>query len=239
MFAIFSLRRPDILPVGMYHSNMCLKQSSVSQFGFAGDLGVQRGLLRWILSLHQPDYRIQLSPKKLPDPTEDPRKAKEKSKLKPKSAKSGPKSDGVSAPTEINSDQEVDPGADELPSLSGSHIDASSGRRLERAPTQLVQEDASSVLPAVSSKSRTDALGTPLRRDKNPAAPLATPSAFGLPSMPPPLTPSVTQVLSRAPDVTPPPLPAGLTVASLRSRLDGKKKIKYVQKTPFGYVLKI
>ena len=207
-------------------------RSSLSQFGFAGDLGVQRGLLRWILSLHQPDYRIQLSPKKLPDPTEDPRKAQEKSKLKskPKSAKSGQKSDGVSAPTEIDSDQEVEPGADELPSLSGPHTDASSSRRLEHAPTQPLQEDASSVLPAVSSKSRTDVLGTPLRRDKNPATALATPSAFGLPSMPPPLTPSVTQVLSRAADATPPPLPAGLTVASLRSRLDGKKKIKYVQK---------
>ena len=219
-------------------------QSSVSQYGSAGDLGVQRGLLRWILSLHQPDYRIQLSPKKLAGSTEDPGKAKEKPKLKPKSAKSGKKSNRVSVPTEIDSDQEVEPGADELPSLNGSRIDASASRRLERAPTQPTQEDASSVLPAVSSTSKTDVLGTPLRRDKNPTTALATPGALGLPSMPPPLTPSVTQVLSRAPDVTPPPLPTGLTVASLRSRLDGKKKIKYVQKNPlfwtnsaFVYVL--
>ena len=203
-------------------------RSSVSQFDFAGDLGVQRGVLRWILSLHQPDYRIQLSPKKLPGPTEDPGKAEDKSKLEPKSAKFGKKSKGISVPTEIDSDQEVEPGADELPSLNGSHTDAPASRRLERAPTQPTQEDASSVLPAVSSK--TDVLGTPLRRGKNPATALATPGALGLPSMPPPLTPSVTQVLSRGPDVTPPPLPTGLTVASLRSRLDGKKKIKYVQK---------
>jgi DNA-3-methyladenine glycosylase II len=47
MFAMFSLRRPDILPVG--------------------DLGVQRGLLQWVLSSHLPDqYPLRLSPKKLP-----------------------------------------------------------------------------------------------------------------------------------------------------------------------------
>lgn len=205
-------------------------QSSISQFGFAGDLGVQRGLLRWILSLHQPDYRIQISPKKPPGST-NPGKAEQKSKLKPKAAKSGKKSNGLSVPTEIDSDQEVEPGADELPSLNGSRNDASVGRRLERAPTQPNQEDASSVLPAISSASKPGVLGTPLRRGKNSTTALATPNALGLPSRPPPLTPSVTQVLSRAPDVAPPPLPTGLTVASLRSRLDGKKKIKYVQKT--------
>lgn len=207
-------------------------RSSISQFGFAGDLGVQRGLLRWILSLHQPDYRIQISPKKPPGSTGDPGKAEQKSKLKLKSAKSGKKSNGLSVPTEIDSDQEVEPGADELPSLDGPHTSASASRRLERAPTQPNQEDASSVLPAISSASKPDVLGTPLRRGKNSTTALATPNALGLPSRPPPLTPSVTQVLSRAPDVAPPPLPAGLTVASLRSRLDGKKKIKYVQKNP-------
>ena len=55
--------------------------------------------------------------------------------------------------------------------------------------------------------------------------------ALGLPLTPLPLTPSVTRVLARAPDAPPPPpLPAGLTVASLKSRLDGKKKIKCVTK---------
>ncbi|KAJ7084384.1 DNA glycosylase [Mycena belliarum] len=44
MFAIFSLRRPDILPVG--------------------DLGVQRGVIRWVLSLHSPSYSITVSPEK-------------------------------------------------------------------------------------------------------------------------------------------------------------------------------
>jgi hypothetical protein len=42
MFAIFSLRRSDILPTG--------------------DLGVQRGLVRWFLSLHAPQYAWALAP---------------------------------------------------------------------------------------------------------------------------------------------------------------------------------
>ncbi|TCD59784.1 hypothetical protein EIP91_011467, partial [Steccherinum ochraceum] len=46
MFAIFSLRRPDILPVG--------------------DLGVQRGVVRWFLALHSSDYKVAISPEKLP-----------------------------------------------------------------------------------------------------------------------------------------------------------------------------
>ncbi|XP_006461078.1 hypothetical protein AGABI2DRAFT_150872 [Agaricus bisporus var. bisporus H97] len=45
MFAMFSLRRPDILPIG--------------------DLGVQRGLARWCLALHSPSDPFSLSPKKL------------------------------------------------------------------------------------------------------------------------------------------------------------------------------
>ena len=45
MFAIFSLRRPNILPVG--------------------DLGVQRGIALWFLSLHSPKHACEISPKKL------------------------------------------------------------------------------------------------------------------------------------------------------------------------------
>ncbi|KAI0315461.1 DNA glycosylase [Amylostereum chailletii] len=57
MFAIFSLRRPDILPLG--------------------DLGVQRGVLRWFLSLHNPEERIDISPKKLPVPNDKPKPEEE------------------------------------------------------------------------------------------------------------------------------------------------------------------
>ncbi|KAH9961225.1 hypothetical protein BC827DRAFT_1132040 [Russula dissimulans] len=221
MFAIFSLRRPDILPVG--------------------DLGVQRGLLRWMLSLHQPAYRIEISPKKLPDPTQDPREAENQSKQKPKPtpAQSGKETKGVRAPasTEVDSDQEAEQEGDELPSLNGY---TSAKERLERGPTPPSHQESSTRLPAaaVSSTIKSDevSLGTPLRRRDNKTAVAAqslTPGALGLPSMPPPLTPSVTQVLSRAPDApAPPPLPMGLTVASLRSRLDGKKKIKGAILTP-------
>ncbi|KAG1896656.1 DNA glycosylase [Suillus fuscotomentosus] len=45
MFAIFSLRRPNILPVG--------------------DLGIQRGMLRWFLSRHSSKHTFTLSPHKL------------------------------------------------------------------------------------------------------------------------------------------------------------------------------
>lgn len=52
MFAMFSLRRPDILAVG--------------------DLGLQRGLLQWVLSSHDPDkHPLRVSPKKLPKSNED------------------------------------------------------------------------------------------------------------------------------------------------------------------------
>lgn len=181
MFAIFSLRRPDILPVG--------------------DLGVQRGVLRWVLSLHQPEYRIELSPKKLPGPSEDPQKAE--GSVKPRSTPAKSKTlAGTSAG--IDSDQEGEPTADELPVLNG---------HLRRDPIP-PPEDVSYSLTAV-------------------AAGTATPGALGLPSMPPPFTPSVTQALSRAPDAPPPPpLPAGLTIASLESRLNGKKKVKGAIMTP-------
>ncbi|KAF8274437.1 DNA glycosylase [Lactarius quietus] len=180
MFAIFSLRRPDILPVG--------------------DLGVQRGLLRWVLSLHDPEFRIGASPKKLPDATADPRKA-EGSKTTPAKSKKRAKVTPTSA--DIDSDQEGESAADDLPTLNG---------RLRRVPTS-PPKDVSSSLPTVT--------GT------------TTPGPLGIPSRPPPLTPSVTQVLSRAPDAPPPPpLPAGLTVDSLRSRLNGKNKVKGAIMTP-------
>jgi hypothetical protein len=164
-----------------------------------------------VLSQHQPEFRIEISPKKLPGPSENPPKAEDKStpkpKPKPKSnlAESGERAKGVStsAKMETDSDQEVEQGAaDELPSLNG-----------------LPDGDANAtsvVLPVASAASTT--------------AP--APGAPGLSSMPPPLTPSATRVLSRTPDAPPPPpLPAGVTVTSLRSRLGGKKKIKCVAET--------
>jgi DNA-3-methyladenine glycosylase II len=221
-----------------------IKSSELTiKLDIAGDLGVQRGLIRWVLSLHQPDYRVELSPKKLPDPTEDQRKVEDKtksnSKPKPtKSRKNAKVKGGASTHDEtIDSDQEVEQEPDELPSMNGvsDATAASPTRRLDQAPIPPPQ-DATSVLPATST-TKSEASGTPLHRGKDKdsvTAPTGTPGAPGLPSMPPPLTPSVTRILSHVPDAPPPPpLPAGLTVASLRSRLDGKKKIKCVMEAKF------
>ena len=159
---------------------------------------MQRGLLRWVLSLHLPEYRIEVSPKKLPGQTEDPPKAEGSAKLKSTPAKSKKQAKNAPTSTEIDSDQEGEPAADELPTLNG--------RRPRRVPLP-PPEDVSASLPAST----------------------ATPGALGLPSMPPPLTPSVTKMLSRAPDAPPPPpLPEGLTIDTLRNRLNGKNKVKYV-----------
>jgi DNA-3-methyladenine glycosylase II len=157
---------------------------------------VQRGLLRWVLSLHEPEFRIEVSPQKLPDSTAGSRKSKGSDKTtlakSKKLAKSAPKS------AEIDSDQEDKPVADELPTLNG---------RLRRVPTPPPEDVKPSLLASTT-----------------------TPARLGIPLMPPPpLTPSVTQVLSRAPDAPPPPpLPPGLTIGSLRNRLNGKNKVKYV-----------
>ncbi|KAI0269577.1 hypothetical protein BGY98DRAFT_1014088 [Russula aff. rugulosa BPL654] len=191
MFAIFSLRCPDILPVG--------------------DLGVQRGLLRWVLSIHQPEYRIETNQVKL---------EAEIHKVQKKCQGQGW---CIYSNEIVDSDQEVEEEADELPSLNGlpDATAGSSTRHLDQAPMPPPQY-ATSVLPSVST-TKSDVLGTPLRRDKDRnAAAALTPGAFGLPSMPPPLTPSVTRVLAPAPDAPPPP----------PSRLDSKKKIKGAILTP-------
>jgi DNA-3-methyladenine glycosylase II len=55
------------------------------------------------------------------------------------------------------------------------------------------------------------------------------------PKLPPPFTPSIKQTLAKPavdPEQEPDPLPEGLTVAVLKSRLDGKKKIKCVFEGP-------
>lgn len=51
-----------------------------------------------------------------------------------------------------------------------------------------------------------------------------------MPAPPPAFTPSINRTLNKALPVQyhPPPLPEGLSVKELQTRLDGKKKIKYV-----------
>jgi DNA-3-methyladenine glycosylase II len=55
------MRRPDILPVGMYMT--CIWLFSLPFFS-TGDLGVQRGLLRWHLSQHSSDHSLGTLPEK-------------------------------------------------------------------------------------------------------------------------------------------------------------------------------
>ncbi|TFY69808.1 hypothetical protein EVG20_g2993 [Dentipellis fragilis] len=190
MFALFSLRRPDIMPVG--------------------DLGVQRGIQRWFLSLHHPTYRIEISPEKLPsDPEGKPET----------SVKVGTSKDAGA----------VDDDADALPVFGQAKKKPS---KSPRTPTP----DAS-ILPPVPSGElwRADTAvrdGDPSQSQSQVAA---TPSVIGLPSMPPAFTPSINQTLegkTQDDDYVPLPLPEGLTVAALKSRLDGKKKIKGALLTP-------
>ncbi|KAJ7497292.1 DNA glycosylase [Mycena latifolia] len=138
MFAIFSLRRPDILPVG--------------------DLGVQRGVVRWTLSLHSPSYSFTVSPEK--KKVASPKKKTKKSKK--------------------------DDDDDALPVFASSEA-------IEQAPeTPPPAEDESAVVP-----------------------------------LPPTFTPSIKKTLAKAAQVeSVHALPEGLTVAELKSRLDGKKKVK-------------
>lgn len=138
MFAIFSLRRPNILPVG--------------------DLGVQRGVLRWILTQHaNPSSPVKLNKKSGPD---DP---------------------------------------------TGSNPEESSQTSIMDATKDTTAATGSMVPPQ-----------TP-KKKKNQGDPADLP-------IPPPFTPSINRVL-KAP-TTPIPLPSGVTVANLRSRLNGKTKVK-------------
>ncbi|KAL0581884.1 hypothetical protein V5O48_000113 [Marasmius crinis-equi] len=152
MFAMFSLRRPDILPVG--------------------DLGVQRGMVRWFLAQHSPSYNVAISP--------------QKELRKPKST--------------AENGGETQPPA-----------------------------DLSSLPPAPPE--------TPKRKNKK--AKISDDAEVGDGTIPPPFTPSIKRTLGKpavrvgdSSPFFPPALPEGLSVADLKTRLDGKKKIKGALLTP-------
>jgi DNA-3-methyladenine glycosylase II len=152
MFAIFSLRRPNILPVG--------------------DLGVQRGILRWILSQHSdPGSPVKLNKKSAPDDD----------------------------PDQMDLDQSQSQSQSQPQTQSQS-------QELEDATANVVAATGSMAPPQ-----------TPKKAKKGDAIPNGS-------SIPPPFTPSIDRVL-RVP-VVPTPLPTGLTISELKSRLSGKKKVK-------------
>ncbi|KAI0066099.1 DNA glycosylase [Artomyces pyxidatus] len=209
MFAIFSLRRPDILP--------------------AGDLGVQRGVLRWFLSLHHPTYRVDISPQKLPkDPAAEPdtpvpatpaSKAKAKSKAK---ANAEPESQKTEA---LDSDDSDDDDDDVLPVFGEPKKPSKKERTLELSLADISQSSAT--------ETPSQCTGNALAFAREGPGPLgATPSVLGLPSMPPPLTPSINAALQGKQEAEKRPLPDGMSVTALKSRLDGKKKIKGAILTP-------
>lgn len=150
MFAIFSLRRPNILPVG--------------------DLGVQRGMLRWFLSRHSSKHAFTLSPHKLSGGQSNDDKTKQKS-----TSAMGPPPTTPALKTTPGSQLtgDVEPDNDVLPTSSESQ----------------------SQLPA---------------------------SIESIPALPEPFTPSIDKTLE-ADAMNTEPLPEGLSVANLKSRLEGKK----------------
>ncbi|KAH8119591.1 DNA glycosylase [Phellopilus nigrolimitatus] len=175
MFAIFSLRRPDILPVG--------------------DLGVQRGIVRWFLSLHSPKHTYSIAPNKLPK---------------------GP------ADTEENKGA-----ADALPAQSTSSVDARMDvdNGLEVAlPARALTPDASTFPPAPV---------TPVRKNGTRGSGTDA-DDVDIPAPPPAFTPSINRTLNKVLPTKyhPPPLPEGMTISDLQSRLEGKKKVKGVLLTP-------
>lgn len=112
MFAIFSLRRPDILPVG--------------------DLGVQRGVVRWFLARHSPTFNVSISPEKLPQNS----KSQESQTQTPASTPSRTPSLTASSSSQSQSQsQSQDP--DVIPSLGG-YTDESS---IPPAPTDMTKDE--------------------------------------------------------------------------------------------------
>ena len=162
----------------------------------AADLGVQRGVVRWFLSLHSSDHNITLSPEKLKRPEEKP-------EVNPASTIRGkPKGKGRKAKSIQDEDT--------LPTFGDAAPEGSA-------------KDVSSVPPGPASDS-------PVKVSTvNGQEMTAEPTM-----MPPLFTPSINRTLNKVREGSKPtPLPAGMTVATLKNRMDPKKKIKYVIRIVF------
>jgi len=157
-----------------------------------GDLGVQRGMLRWFLSLHSPKHPYTIAPSKLPK-----------------------------AP-----DEEETQAADKETEASQAVSNADMEAEAEATQTDDPKAGASSVLPA--SQSIGPIPRTPRKKASESDEEEDEILIPTLPEPPTPFTPSINKTLSRAPPEQKKthPLPDGITVDVLKSRLDGKKKIK-------------
>lgn len=156
MFLIFTLKRPDVLPVG--------------------DLGVQKGLLRWVLAAHG-----ALDPPKAP-------------KTPKKSA-----SASTATPVTPSTPKPLAPSASEA---------------------TLLNEPATPT-PDLSQYN----LVTPSKFPSTPAPPPVTPSASANPLLPPPVESILATPVGWSAEHAhkSAPLPDGLNVGTLKSRLAGKK----------------
>lgn len=203
MFAIFSLRRPDILPVGVsLFDQSCFSDPQLLTLLWPGDLGVQRGVIRWFLSLHSPGDPVTISSKKLPK-----------------------------APDSESQNKDVVPQEDVTLSsvLQRSEPSAS----LPSSSVVSKELDAASIPPAPVKGTATDSRPVGALSTSSSKAELNTGSMAQFPE---PFTPSINRILyakdpagadnsanAGVQKKDPTPLPDGLTVASLKGRLNGKK----------------
>ncbi|KIJ67702.1 hypothetical protein HYDPIDRAFT_107169 [Hydnomerulius pinastri MD-312] len=206
MFSLFTLRRSNVLPVG--------------------DLGVQRGMVRWFGGAGfgiRPEKEEDNGDAKKEDKTNVNVEGKPKGKGKGKAKVNGKgkgKNSTITTPARAqDADSDAEAGAeaeggDALPTFTVTGVSET-----ETRPTgSAVPEDISSVPPS-------SLLQTPHPSASNLAA---TPSALlPIPSLPKPFTPSINKVIegNSEGNMKPwtKPLPEGLTSAVLKSRLDGKK----------------
>lgn len=201
---MFSLRRPNIMPVGELLRYFLICEILMSACFSAGDLGVQKGMLRWYLARHSPAHPFMISPEK--DHKEE----------KDDTAGDVEESQDV-LPSQVQRD---------IDNASPDNKEAMRPPRIEDAP------DASSILPAPASSVLPDPPSTPPRKGRGKARPeqaaiQETPGP-GLNAIPPPFTPSIKKTLADTSGPPPPPLPNGMTVAVLKTRLTGKNKIRLV-----------
>ncbi len=155
-------------------------------FRCPGDLGVQRGMLRWFISLHSPTYPVSVRRDKLVDQNTD---------------------------TQLS-------GA----SSEATNQESSTSQSLVRAATP--DESAPPPVPALPTPS------APKKKGKAKATDGSGPEVDTGMVLPPAFTPSINKTLNMLGSTDemlfqPPPLPEGLTVAQMKTRLNGKNKIKY------------
>jgi DNA-3-methyladenine glycosylase II len=140
MFAIFSLRRPDILPIGKLHVPYFILHPDAITIG---DLGVQRGLLRWFLSLHSPSHGFSLSPEKI-DSDKDVLASQDKDALPSFGEESSQQREDRAASLDISS---VPPAADDENGLQLPTMPAPFTPSINRTLNKVRKNNAEAPLP--------------------------------------------------------------------------------------------